>query len=253
MSNKSQRSTKRAMGVGFTALAVLALTVPSCKAKKNESKSKGTATAKVVDWRVQGRVPQKMREVQSDPKLVAQGKALYGTCAGCHGATGAGTIGVGPKLNSKTFQAAASDDMLIRTIEKGRKGTTMVAFGANYKKEQLYALVAYIRSLEPTPAASLNEAALTGDVAKGGAVFRDVCSGCHGRNGAGYQETSNGTGIGRWAFLSNVSNGYLRYMIKNGKSGTAMRAFSKGSKVAVANLNNQQIDDVISYLRKNAW
>ncbi len=253
MSNKSQRSTKRAMGVGLTAFAVLALTLPACKGKKTESNKNGTAAAKGVDWRVQGRVPKKMREVQNDPKLVAQGKALFGTCAGCHGATGAGTIGVGPKLNSKTFQAAASDDMLIRTIEKGRKGTTMVPFGANYKKEQIYALVAYIRSLTPTQPAALNEAPLAGDAAKGGTVFRDVCSGCHGRNGAGYQETSNGTGIGRWAFLSNASNGYLRYMIKNGKSGTAMRPFSKGSKVAVANLNNKQIDDVITYLRKNAW
>ena len=103
MSNKSHRSIKRTVGVGFASLAVLALTLPACKPKKDDSKTKGTASAATVDWRVQGRVPKKMREVQNDPKLVAQGKSLYGTCAGCHGMDGSGTVDGSEKTGKSTL------------------------------------------------------------------------------------------------------------------------------------------------------
>ena len=66
-------------------------------------------------------------------------------------------------------------------------------------------------------------------------------------------ESANGTGIGRAGFLDSVSNGYLRYVIKHGKSSTPMRPFAAGSKVAVANLSDSQIEDVIAFLRAGAW
>ena len=253
MCNTRRSPGRRRAQLLLAALATAGIALTGCKSKKQDSGKTDPATAKAVDWRVQGRVPTQMRMVKPEPTLIAEGKGLYATCSGCHGMDGGGVIGVGPKLNSATFQAAASDDMLIRTIEKGRKGTTMVPFGATYKREQVFAIVAYIRSLKPTKPAALDEKTLAGDAASGGKLFRDVCSGCHGRNGAGYQETANGTGIGRWAFLSNASNGYIRYMVKHGKSGTAMKGFDKRDPTAVANLNNQQIDDIITYLRKNAW
>ena len=195
----------------------------------------------------------KMRWIETSPEKIATGKALFAACGVCHGMQGEGRQGIGPRLNSKTFLAAASDDLLVRTISQGRAGTTMIPWGASFQAEQIQGLVAYIRSLNPAPAATLNESPLDGDATRGEELFSTICAACHGRSGAGYQETANGTGIGRAVFLNEVSNGFLRYIIKHGKSGTQMRPFAKDSKVAVVNLTDQQVDDVIAYLRSRSW
>jgi mono/diheme cytochrome c family protein len=196
---------------------------------------------------------EKMRWIDANAANAAKGQALFAACGACHGAQGEGRQGMGPRLNSETFLAAASDDFLVRTISQGRAGTTMIGWGASYPAEDIQSIVAYLRSLNPAPAAVLNEAPLNGDAARGAEVYASICAACHGRTGAGYQETANGTGIGRAAFLDSVSDGFLRYIIKHGKSGTQMRPFDTTSKVAVANLTDQQIDDVIAHLRAQSW
>ena len=158
-----------------------------------------------------------------------------------------------PSLVSKSFLEAASDEMLVKTISAGRKGTTMIAWNEDLEPKQIEAVVAYLRSLNPTEPATLNESPLNGDAVRGEAIFTSVCANCHGRSGAGYQESGSGTGIGRKVFLDVVSNGYLRYITKNGKDGTAMKAFDEKSRTAVANLTDQEIEDTIVYLRTNAW
>jgi cbb3-type cytochrome c oxidase subunit III len=194
-----------------------------------------------------------MRRIANDPAKIAKGKALFAACGACHGAEGEGRQGIGPRLSSTTFLAAASDDFLMQTISKGRAGTTMIPWGASFKPEDIQSIIAFIRSLNPVPAATLNEASLTGDTTRGQEVYASICAACHGNTGAGYQETANGTGIGRAAFLNTVSNGFLRYIIKHGKSGTPMRPFAKESTMAVANLTDQQIEDVIAHLRAQSW
>lgn len=197
--------------------------------------------------------PTEMRSIEITDPRVAEGRALFNICQSCHGPEAEGRTGIGPALNSTSFLAAASDRFLMETIREGRTGTTMVPWKASLRDEQIEAIVAYLRSLNPTPPAELDEQPLAGDLEAGDRVFGSICSGCHGRSGAGYMETSNGTGIGRAAFLEKASNGYMRHIIRNGKSGTAMRAFSARSKIAVANLSDAEIDGVIAYLRANAW
>jgi len=204
--------------------------------------------------KLQGPIAKEMRMIKTgDAKLIAAGKTVFATCAGCHGQDGRGVLGTGPALNSETFLAAASDDYLVRTIENGRPGTTMIPWQGQLSKDQIYGVVSYIRSWQDVRPAELDERVAAGDEQAGGALFREICAGCHGRSGAGYMETANGTGIGRAGFLAQVSNGYLRHIIKNGKSQTKMRPFSEGSKVAVANLTEDQIEDVIFYLRRTGW
>jgi mono/diheme cytochrome c family protein len=203
--------------------------------------------------KLEGPVPKVMRSVRSDAQMIDRGKALFAQCAGCHGPEGHGVVGLGPRLNSASFLAAASDDFLVRTITKGRAGTTMIPWAQVMGDYDIYSVVAYMRSWHPVKPVPLDESPLDGDEARGGQIFAGVCSACHGRSGAGYQETANGTGIGRAAFMREVSNGYLRYIIKNGKDRTKMKGFREDSRVAVANLTPQQIDDVITYLRLNAW
>ena len=193
------------------------------------------------------------RTVKVSTKAVATGKTLFGTCAACHGADAQGRIGIGPRIASESYLAAASDDFLLQTIREGREGTTMVAWKDRFTDSQLEALVAYLRSLHDVEPADLDESPLNGDVSNGAEVFRSICAGCHGRSGAGFQETANGTGIGRRAFLDSVSNGFLRYVVTHGKSQTAMRGFAEESKTAVANLTPQEIDDTIAYLRESSW
>lgn len=197
--------------------------------------------------------PAAMRSVEITPAKVAEGKALFQQCAACHGEEGEGRTGIGPRLNSASFLAAASDAMLLRTISNGRAGTTMIEWQLTLKPEQIESLVAYIRSWRQVEPAELKQGQVGGDPAEGQPIFAQICAGCHGRTGAGYQETANGTGIGRRAFLMQVDNGYLRHIIKHGKDATKMRPFAQDSKVAVANLSDDQIENVIAYLRNNAW
>ena len=194
-----------------------------------------------------------LRTVEVSGRAVATGKALFATCAACHGSDAQGRIGVGPRIASESYLAAASDAFLLHTIREGREGTTMVAWKERFDDRQIEALVAYLRSLHDVEPAELDESPLNGDGANGARIFRTICSGCHGRSGAGFQETANGTGIGRKAFLDSASNGFLRYIVAHGKTQTAMRGFSDESKTAVADLTPQEIDDTIVYLRESSW
>ena len=193
------------------------------------------------------------RWVEASDKNVELGKATFGLCMACHGEAAAGRVGIGPRIASKSYLAAASDDFLARTIKKGRLATTMIAWEEILNDQQVEALIAYLRSLAPVKPASLDESQLEGVAENGEKIFRAVCSGCHGRSGAGYQETANGTGIGRKAFLNSASNGFIRYIVSEGKSETKMRGFGAENITAVVNLTDQQIEDTISHLRANAW
>lgn len=194
------------------------------------------------------------RYIKVSPERAARGKELFEQrCVTCHGPDAQGRVGTAPSLVSETFLEAASDEFLVTTIQKGRDGSTMPPWGLVSAKEDVEAIVAYLRSLTPTEPATLDESPLRGDATRGEEVFRSVCGTCHGRTGAGYQEAGSGTGIGRRAFLTNVSDGYIRYLVRHGKSGTPMRSFTKDTVASVANLNQDQIEDVIMYLRTNAW
>ena len=92
---------------------------------------------------------------------VKRGQQLYGSyCAACHGANGEGGSGTGvtfsrkrdlpiiaPALNNAGFLAAASDGMILHTLEYGRENTPMRSFLVQGLTEQdLDDLVSYIRS-----------------------------------------------------------------------------------------------------------
>ncbi len=200
-----------------------------------------------------GGPPKNTRWVEVSASNTELGKATFGMCMGCHGVDAAGRVGIGPRIASKTYLAAASDDFLAKTIKKGRSATTMIPWEKVLNDQQVEAVIAYLRSLEPVEPAVLDESELEGVVENGERIFRAVCSGCHGRSGAGYQETANGTGIGRKAFLDSASNGFIRYIVSYGKSQTKMRGFASKNITAVANLSDQEIEDTIAYLRANAW
>lgn len=190
----------------------------------------------------------------STPEKIAEGKEIFETrCFSCHGKDGMGKMGLGPAVASETFLAAASDKMLLETVAKGRPGTTMIPWRTAMTAAQIQATVAYLRSMTPHEKAELDESPLKGDIETGEKTYRSICGSCHGSSGAGYSEAGSGTGIGRSAFLDTVSNGYIRYLVNHGKSGTQMKPFEKRATTAVANLSPSEIDSVIAYLRAKAW
>lgn len=193
-------------------------------------------------------------EVTMTAENIATGKEVFdGRCVSCHGAGGEGRIGMGPALASKSFLEAASDEMLLTTIVKGRAGTTMIPWEGAMTRDEIGQVASYIRSLADHELAELDESPLQGKAEMGEELYRAICARCHGNNGGGYSESSSGTGIGRKVFLDVVSDGYIRHIVKHGKSGTKMRSFEEGAPAAVANLTDVEIDSIIAYLRGQAW
>ena len=178
-------------------------------------------------------------------QTVAQqrGHQLYATmCAVCHAADGAGyAADHAPALSQHDFLASVTDDALRLAITNGRPGTTMSAWGNTrggpLRAGDVDAVIAFLRSWQLPPAASLDESLLGGDATRGEAIYASECATCHGPDGKGATFESL-----RGDLLATASNGFLRYAIRRGRPGTAMPSFS-------ATLGSRTIDDVITFLR----
>jgi cytochrome c oxidase cbb3-type subunit 3 len=86
-----------------------------------------------------------------------------------------------------------------------------------------------------------------GDPRLGEQWYNNICSTCHGVAGDGYFAGCTGTAIGLPGFLDKASDGFIRETIKVGRSSTRMLPFQ--GPTALANLSDQEIDDIIVYLR----
>ncbi|MBM4061298.1 MAG: c-type cytochrome [Planctomycetes bacterium] len=87
---------------------------------------------------------------------VAAGQRLFAaSCASCHGPEGRG--GEGLALRNPALLASATDTYLFETIRRGRRGTTMVAFGTGsptqraLSPQEIEDLVTFLRTWEGKP------------------------------------------------------------------------------------------------------
>jgi cytochrome c(L) len=81
-----------------------------------------------------------------DVTAIREGRRLYNwyNCSGCHGDHGGG--GMGPSLRDSTWVYGGTDAAIFRSIFDGRtKG--MPAWGTKLPAEQVWKLVAYIRTM----------------------------------------------------------------------------------------------------------
>jgi len=125
----------------------------------------------------------------------------------------------------------------------------MPPFG-HLEKNQILAIVAYLRNHTelPSRAKEINaQAAARGDPRLGKTWYDQICAACHGPNGDGYSAGGTGTAIGTIGFLSKATDGFIRTTIKEGRSNTRMRGFQGAN--GLADLSDQEIDDIIVYLR----
>ena len=84
--------------------------------------------------------------VPSDEATVALGKEKYGAkCSGfCHGSGGKGARA--PCLICGHFKRGSTNEEIVRNITEGVKGSAMGAFGEVYSREEIVAIVAYLRA-----------------------------------------------------------------------------------------------------------
>jgi cytochrome c oxidase cbb3-type subunit 3 len=173
-------------------------------------------------------------------------------CSVCHQADAIGQPGVAPSLTNPELLSISSDKFLMGTIRDGREDTGMPPF-AHLGRKNAQAIVAYLRSHTTTANRAEEVDAQPdahGDPRLGNQWYNYICSTCHGLSGDGYEAGGTGTAIGLPGFLNKVSDGFIRETIKYGRSNTRMLAFQ--GPTGLANLSDQEVDDIIVYLRSLA-
>ncbi|MCP4249710.1 MAG: c-type cytochrome [bacterium] len=184
----------------------------------------------------------KLAEGKPNRRALRIGKSLYRSkCGACHGTSGEG--GVGPSLNTDNFLAVVDDEYLFEAIVSGRPGTAMPAW-SELAADDLVDVINYLRSWNDRERRELEPVVVRGDWERGSVLYQGVCAGCHGRKAEGV----TGPQLGNPVFLATVSDAMLREWIRHGRAGSAMWAFLRGEQGPVE-LTDDQIDDVIAYLR----
>lgn len=190
------------------------------------------------------------KETFTKDQLIVKGKSLYTmNCSPCHQADGKGKPGFAPSIINRDFLAIASNSFIRNTITHGRPGTSMPA-RPDLEKTSIKAIISYMRSMpvkNPIRVEVNHNFEATGSVAKGKSSYLQYCGYCHGESGEGYLAGGAGPAIGKSGFLDIASDDYIRQTIRHGRMGTAMRPFA-GSK-GLANLDEQEINDIIVFLR----
>jgi len=116
-----------------------------------------------------------------DPGAIAGGGAAFRPyCTPCHGIRGEG--GRGPDLTRGVYSAGEKDSDLFNVIANGVPGTDMAGFAGDFSEQDMWRVVAFVRSL-----ARRDMSPLSGDRAAGEKLFwgKGGCSACHVVNGEG--------------------------------------------------------------------
>lgn len=189
------------------------------------------------------------REFSNDGQTI-----FTATCAACHGANGQGIRFPGlvpnPSITNADFLELASDDFLFATIQKGRPGRPMLAWGERengFTADEIKSLIAYIRALGGNvqyKQDTMSRLWARGDINFGERLFVSNCAGCHGAGGVGLE----GPALNNKNFLANATDTFLFETISRGRRGTIMQGFSNSSVVRRA-LTREEIEAIVVYLR----
>ena len=201
---------------------------------------------------------------------VQRGRAVYqANCALCHGNQGQGVAAAAANMNvpprdlrSPQATRELTRERMIASVTEGRPGTAMAPFGDRLPKQDIEAVVDYIRAslmLPATPGISGMHAhgsggdpaqplpgGLKGDAAKGGAFYRANCATCHGVKGDGqgpraYFIRPKPRDFTAAASRASLNRAALFEAVANGRVGTEMPAWNKV-------LTPQEIANVSEYV-----
>jgi cbb3-type cytochrome c oxidase subunit III len=183
------------------------------------------------------------------------GATLFGTfCAACHGRLGEGRRFPGatpfPAVGNVDFLAAASDDFLTQSIQRGRPGRRMPSWGekeGGLRPEEIRDLVAHLRRssgvAEPKPTHA-ERRWVQADAQAGQRLFTKTCAGCHGLRGEGLDAPA----LANPALLAAAGDDYFVETISRGRRGTDMNGFRKPSPV-FPTLSASDIEAIVAYIR----
>jgi mono/diheme cytochrome c family protein len=187
-------------------------------------------------------------------EFATDGQTLYGTfCASCHGPQGKGIRYPGtpafPSIGNPDFLAVASDEFITATINHGRPGRRMPAWGekeGGLRPEEIRNIVGYLRATggvsaepDPKPPRWVNA-----DAKQGAQLYANICAGCHGKNGEGIE----GPALNNPALLKNATDTFFFETIARGRRGTAMQGLTIPSPVRPT-LTPAEIESIVAYLR----
>jgi len=181
------------------------------------------------------------------------GQQLYQQhCSVCHNDNGMGGIGL-PLSGTKVEYFPRS--YLFKTIRHGRPGRVMPAFEA-LSDAQVSAIVDHVLGWRANPQEiSFDPQPVSGDAARGKALFARHCADCHGAEG-GSEGLGTGVTLSRKrkfdvippalnnpGFLASASDAWVRHTIVQGRPGTSMP-----SQQDLA-ISDQQVDDIVAHIR----
>ena len=144
--------------VGLLLLSLVVLAVSGCNQEPTSAAPIGAPPAvRVPIGPIPG--PGKQANLPVNPYMdnavaIQEGRRLFVwfNCAGCHGGHGGG--GMGPSLRDPVWLYGGDDAHIFSSIAEGR-GQGMPAWGTKIPEDQIWKLVAYIKSMrtpqEPDP------------------------------------------------------------------------------------------------------
>ena len=170
------------------------------------------------------------------------GPALFSTfCSQCHGTDAKGyKSDHAPSLITTTFLETATDDYLTQSINLGRPGTAMAAYGKSVggplDPAAVTKIVAWLRSQGKPSFAPASPPA--GDATRGEPLYAANCLKCHGNSA----QRGEYVLLANPKFLALASDAFIYHAIVAGRPTTPMEAFDK-------KMSMQQIADVVAYIR----
>lgn len=214
----------------------------------------------------------------------SRGRDIYAsTCAVCHGDAGdGGTWTSGMALKPRDFTSAQARSLsragMIEVVSKGRPGTPMVSYASQLSKQDIEAVVDYVRTTfikaapeiaglsgtyahgtphaatAPAPATTVVKAdmkaplpnGLKGDMKRGGDFYMRNCITCHGAGGGGdgpraYFINPKPANFLLPAYRARLNRPVLYAAIRDGKLASEMPAWGKV-------LTPQQLADVSEFV-----
>jgi cytochrome c oxidase subunit 2 len=178
-----------------------------------------------------------------------KGKALYMTCATCHGQKAEGMLALGaPALADQEPYYLKQQLNNFRTKKRGVHekdvyGSQMVAFAKTLDSDGINDVIAYIKTMP----SSTNEVTIEGgDIEQGKNYYNMICGACHGTGAVGIKALFSPrlVGLQDWYLERQLNN--FRAGIRGKEAGDTYGA--QMQQIAEAIPDDQTVKDIIAYI-----
>jgi cbb3-type cytochrome c oxidase subunit III len=191
----------------------------------------------------------------AEREFATDGATLYGTfCAACHGQRGEGMRYPGmaafPAIGNPDFLSIASDRFIAATVQHGRPGRRMPAWGekeGGLRPAEIDAVVTHVRSFgngAPSPVETEERRWVKADAQAGVRLYAENCASCHGAAGEGKE----GPALNNRVLLANATDRYLVETIRRGRRGTSMLSFAAPATMHRL-LSDEEMESIVGFIR----